>query len=116
MTLFYKNAKTNKLQCEEIKPEYTYEEILKLQLELEKYSGTNYEIHKTIEELTELSLELQQHINKGKDNRQEILEEYVDTIMKLTWIPKAFLFTDNEIQDMIKKKIRKINKYLKDNK
>lgn len=94
-----------------------YERIFELQCKLEEESGSNYEISKTIEELTELSLELQQHLNKGKDNRNEILEEYVDVLMKLLWLPKAFLFSDEEIKKMMTKKCTKIEKkYLKNDK
>lgn len=88
-------------------------EILDIQWELVNKYGIKEEIEKTIEELTELSLELQYYLNKDIDNREKIKEELVDTTMKLAFIHDYFKFTADEMELMRNKKIRKIKaKYL----
>lgn len=86
------------------------DKILEIQWELVKKFGIHKEIDKTIEEITELSLELQYYLNKNIDNREKIKEEFVDAIMKLVFIHDYLKFTDEEIELTVNKKIRKINK------
>lgn len=86
------------------------DKILEIQWELVKKFGIRKEIDKTIEEITELSLELQYYLNKNIDNREKIKEEFVDAIMKLVFIHDYLKFTDEEIELTVNKKIRKINK------
>lgn len=86
------------------------DKILEIQWELVKKFGIGKEIDKTIEEITELSLELQYYLNKNIDNREKIKEEFVDAIMKLVFIHDYFKFTAEEMELEVNKKIRKINK------
>lgn len=71
-------------------------------------NGYKEQLKKVVEELTELSVELQKHINKDSSNRDEIIEEYVDAQFMFKQIKYIFELNNVEINSMRSKKIRKI--------
>ena len=74
--------------------------------------GTNAQILIAIEEMSELTKALLKNINRGKDNRDHILEELSDVLITLEQIQMIYGFTQEEINGAICKKMEKINKRL----
>lgn len=65
------------------------------------------QVLQTIEEMAELTKELLKNINRGKNNRKEILDELVDVYVMLEQIQSYYHFTDDEITDGMRKKIER---------
>lgn len=74
--------------------------------------GTNAQILIAIEEMSELTKALLKNINRGKDNRDHILEELSDVLITLEQIQMIYGFTQEEINGAICKKMEKISKRL----
>lgn len=62
--------------------------------------------------MTELAKELLKNINRGKENRKEILEEYVDVDFMLKQVKEMYEFTDEEIEQQYVLKMEKVKEYL----
>lgn len=71
-------------------------------------NGYKNQLIKTVEELTELANELQQHVNKDINNRSEIVEEYVDVMFMMKQLKYIFNINNFEINTNLNKKMRKI--------
>lgn len=78
---------------------------------IEKF-GKDRQIMQTLEEFSELQKELLKNINRGKDNKKEILEEFVDVTFMLRQIKAIYDFTDKEIQEELEVKMSKVAKLL----
>lgn len=78
---------------------------------IEKF-GKDRQIMQTLEEFSELQKELLKNINRGKDNKKEILEEFVDVTFMLRQIKAIYDFTDKEIQEELEAKMSKVAKLL----
>ncbi len=74
--------------------------------------GTNAQILIAIEEMSELTKALLKNINRGKDNRDHILEELSDVLITLEQIQMIYGFTQEEINGAICKKMEKVSKRL----
>ena len=62
--------------------------------------------------MSELTKALLKNINRGKDNRDHILEELSDVLITLEQIQMIYGFTQEEINGAICKKMEKISKRL----
>ena len=80
---------------------------------IEKF-GKDRQIMQTLEEFSELQKELLKNINRGKDNKKEILEEFVDVTFMLRQIKAIYDFTDKEIQEELEAKMSKVAKLLQE--
>ena len=78
---------------------------------INKY-GKPAQVMQTIEEMTELTKELLKNINRGKENRKEILEEYVDVLFMLEQIKEIYSLRDEEIEQQYVLKMEKVKEYL----
>ena len=65
------------------------------------------QVLQTIEEMAELTKELLKNINRGKNNNKDILDELVDVYVMLEQIQSYYHFTDDEITDGMRKKIKR---------
>ena len=72
--------------------------------------GEQFELRKVQEELKELDLELDQYLNHGKENRNEIINEMADVQIQLTNLKLVFCISEKELEDAINEKIEKIKK------
>ena len=66
----------------------------------------------TIEEMSELIKELLKDINRGKENREEILEEYCDVVFMLEQLKEIYGINNEEIEIQMCKKLEKVIKLL----
>ena len=87
--------------------------------QLTKYLVENndykYNLLKTAEELNELSTILLQYVNKdNKIDKQKIIEEIGDSIIRITVLKK--LFNKKKINSRINFKLNKLKSYIKENK
>lgn len=73
---------------------------------INKY-GKEKQIGQVIEEMAELIVELNKNINRNKENRQEILEEYTDVSFMLKQLVLIYGFTNDEIQSCMENKMSK---------
>lgn len=74
--------------------------------------GKDRQVMQTLEEFSELQKELLKNINRNKDNKKEILEEFVDVTFMLKQIKAIYNFTDKEIQEELEHKLSKVAKLL----
>ncbi len=73
--------------------------------EIQKYKGENFAILCGVEEMAEFSKELLKNINRGHDNRDDIIKELADVIICLEHIKKIYDITDTELFDIINEKM-----------
>lgn len=92
------------------KSNFSLKQNIMLQL-IEKY-GKDAQVIQTLEEMSELQKELIKNINRGADNRKEILAEFIDLRFMLEQIKVIYDFTDSEIQNMDEEKLAKAAKNL----
>ena len=78
---------------------------------INKY-GKPAQVLQAIEEMTELEKELLKNINRGQNNRKEILEEYVDVLFMLEQIKEIYSLRDEEIEQQYVLKMEKVKEYL----
>lgn len=64
-----------------------------------------------LEEMSELQKELMKH-RRGKDNRNEIIDECVDVILTLNVLLRAYSATEAEINDLINYKLNRLRDFL----
>ena len=87
-------------------------ELIKYLVENNDYK---YNLLKTAEELNELSTILLQYVNKdNKIDKQKIIEEIGDSIIRITVLKK--LFNKKKINSRINFKLNKLKSYIKENK
>ena len=87
-------------------------ELIKYLVENNDYK---YNLLKTAEELNELSTILLQYVNKdNKIDKQKIIEEIGDSIIRITVLKK--LFNKKKINLRVKFKLNKLKSYIKENK
>ena len=87
-------------------------ELIKYLVENNDYK---YNLLKTVEELNELSTILLQYVNKdNKIDKQKIIEEIGDSIIRITVLKK--LFNKKKINSRINFKLNKLKSYIKENK
>lgn len=67
--------------------------------------GKEHTVLHCVEELSELQKVLLKNINRGKNNRDEILDEMVDVYILLEAIKKFYDFSDDEIWNYLDNKI-----------
>ena len=90
----------------------TDKELIKYLAETNDYK---YNLLKTAEELNELSTILLQYVNKdNKIDKQKIIEEIGDSIIRITVLKK--LFNKKKINSRINFKLNKLKSYIKENK
>ena len=91
--------------------EEKYIEIL--EQAVEKY-GKHAQVLQTIEEMSELTKELLKNINRGKENRKEIVAETADVIIMLYQITMIYNKEDEQFDgkvfQTVKKKINRLKK------
>lgn len=73
------------------------------QNELYKKYGKDLQINIVIEEMSELTKELLKD-KRGKDNRENIVEEYSDVLFTLEYVKIAFDIKDEEVKNVLSKK------------
>lgn len=73
------------------------------QNELYKKYGKDLQINMVIEEMSELTKELLKD-KRGKDNRENIVEEYSDVLFTLEYVKIAFDIKDEEVKKSLSKK------------
>ena len=71
--------------------------------ELYKKYGKDLQINMVIEEMSELTKELLKD-KRGKDNRENIVEEYSDVLFTLEYVKIAFDIKDEEVKNSLSKK------------
>lgn len=87
-------------------------ELIKYLVENNDYK---YNLLKAAEELNELSTILLQYVNKdNKIDKQKIIEEIGDSIIRITVLKK--LFNKKKINSRINFKLKKFKSYIKNNK
>ena len=87
-------------------------ELIKYLVENNDYK---YNLLKTAEELNELSTILLQYMNKdNKIDKQKIIEEIGDSIIRIKVLKK--LFNKKKINSRINFKLNKLKSYIKENK
>ena len=64
-----------------------------------------------LEEMSELQKELMKH-RRGKENRNEIIDECVDVILTLNVLLRAYSATEAEINDLINYKLNRLRDFL----
>ena len=72
------------------------------QNELYKKYGKDLQINMVIEEMSELTKELLKD-KRGKDNRENIVEEYSDVLFTLEYVKIAFDIKDEEVKKSLSK-------------
>ena len=77
-----------------------------------KKHGKKAQVMQTIEEMSELIKELLKDINRGKENREEILEEYCDVVFMLEQLKEIYGINNEEIEIQMCKKLEKVIKLL----
>lgn len=65
--------------------------------------GPEHQLKKTVEELTELTLAIQHHLN-GRSNREELVEEMGDAENMLSQMRRILKIDLNEIESVIRQK------------
>jgi NTP pyrophosphatase (non-canonical NTP hydrolase) len=74
--------------------------------------GTHAQILIAVEEMSELTKALLKNINRGKNNRDDILEEFVDVLITLEQLKIIYGLTDEEINAAFCEKTEKIHRRL----
>jgi len=81
----------------------------KLSLNVAKRNTESKNLRKAIEELTELSLELLQRLNKPhKNNDKNIVKEIADVKIRLYWLEDKF--DKNKVDKAMENKLKLLNK------
>jgi len=75
--------------------------------DIQKYKGENFVILCAVEEMAELSKELLKNINRGKDNRDDIVEEVADVLVCLEYIKIIYGISDAYLYEFINEKMPK---------
>lgn len=78
---------------------------------IQKY-GIEKQVGQTIEEMAELIVELNKNINRNKNNKDAILEEFVDVTFMLKQLKTIYNFSDEEIKEKMEEKMIKASKNL----
>ena len=81
------------------------EESKQIISEVIKYKGKDFAVLCVVEEFAELSKELLKDINRGKNNTEDIIEEIADVTVMLEYLKQLYNISDNQIADIIDKKI-----------
>ena len=68
-----------------------------------EHFGAEHQLKKTVEELTELTLAIQHHLN-GRNNREELVEEMGDVENMLSQTRRILKIDLNEIEAVIRQK------------
>ena len=87
-----------------------HEEILKKAI---KTFGKNAQLLMVLEEMSELQKEILKHVNRGKDNIDEIIDETADVEIMLEQL-KYIFDIHQAVKDRIPVKLDKVNARLKD--
>ncbi len=69
--------------------------------------GKNAQLLMVLEEMSELQKEILKHMNRGKDNLDEIIDETADVEIMLTQL-KYIFDIEKAVEDRISKKLEKI--------
>lgn len=77
---------------------------------LAERNGENQDLF-VIEEMAELQKELIKH-RRGKNNRNNIIEECVDVLLTIDILLKVYYASDKEIQNMINFKLNRLRDFL----
>lgn len=85
---------------------------------MKKYSFNKYvelwgktpQVLTAVEEMSELTKELLKDVNRKKDNREDIVEEFADVTIMLEQLKVIYNITDEELEGQIEKKIEKMEK------
>jgi len=91
------------------------EEILKKYNDMFKKAvvvfGVKTQLVVVIEEMAELTKEISKWF-RGEDNRDRLLDEYVDVLVMLEQLKNIFQFTDEEIDKHLEYKLSRIQERL----
>ena len=74
-----------------------------------KEKGEKYIVLHAVEELAELAKVLLKNVNRGKDNRDKIIDEMSDVKFRIEYLKIIYGVTDDELDDCINKKTIKLN-------
>lgn len=74
-------------------------------------NGKNIQCVVAMEEMSELQKEMSKAI-RGKDNRENIIEEIADVEIMIKQIMRMFEITPHEVNDQVKKKIKRMEERL----
>lgn len=74
-------------------------------VDIQKFKGEKFAVFCCIEEMAELSKELLKNINRGKDNRDDILGELADVMICLEHLKMIYDIQDTQLWQMINEKM-----------
>ena len=81
------------------------DETKRIILDIQKYKGKDFAVLCCIEEMAELTQALLKDVNRHKDNRNDILEEFADVLFSLEHIKNIYDISDAELYEAINKKM-----------
>lgn len=85
---------------------YDFEKYVKLW-------GKEAQVLVAIEEMSELTKELLKDVNRKKENRQEIIEELADVSIMLEQLKVIYDIQDEELENIIKEKVKRLEARIK---
>jgi NTP pyrophosphatase (non-canonical NTP hydrolase) len=74
--------------------------------------GKDSQIYMVFEEMAELQKELCKNINRGAQNRKEVVEELADVLIMLEQVKIIFDIKEDEIENIIDYKTERLKKLL----
>jgi len=100
---------TNKPSLISIRPDTDAEKVLRQAINV---YGANKQLLVAAEELGELQHELLKNVNRGKQNRDAVIDEFVDVQITLLQVKTIFAIKDEEINAVFDHKIARLERGL----
>lgn len=77
---------------------------------LARRNGTEQDVF-VLEEMSELQKELMKH-RRGKDNRNEIVDESVDVLLTIFILLKVYETTESEVENLVSFKLNRLRDFI----
>lgn len=92
---------------------YSFDETEALYEKAVDIFGETTQAYVCVEEMSELTKEILKNFNRGKDNKEEMLEEFVDVLITLRQLQIIMKFDNEKIKETMNKKLHRLEERLK---